>query len=107
METATRYNEDYEMKMYFIIMELSNNIIKHSNAVNAFISIEEKNKSLFIHVQDNGKGFDSNEYNTIEGFGLNQIKARINNMGGEITVLSKIKSGTSIQIKAPISYKKS
>jgi nitrate/nitrite-specific signal transduction histidine kinase len=42
METATRYNEDYEMKMYFIIMELSNNIIKHSNAVNAFISIEEK-----------------------------------------------------------------
>jgi signal transduction histidine kinase len=54
METATRYNED-EMKMYFIIMELSNNIIKHSNAVNAFISIEE-NKSLFIHVQDNGKG---------------------------------------------------
>jgi hypothetical protein len=27
-------------------------------------------------------------------------------MGGEITVLSKIKSGTSIQIKAPISYKK-
>jgi signal transduction histidine kinase len=98
METATRYNEDYEMKMYFIIMELSNNIIKHSNAVNAFISIEEKNKSLFIHVQDNGKGFDSNEYNTIEGFGLNQIKARINNMGGEITVLSKIKSGTSIQI---------
>jgi signal transduction histidine kinase len=105
METATRYNEDYEMKMYFIIMELSNNIIKHSNAVNAFISIEEKNKSLFIHVQDNGKGFDSNEYNTIEGFGLNQIKARINNMGGEITVLSKIKSGTSIQIKAPISYK--
>jgi signal transduction histidine kinase len=84
-------------------MELSNNIIKHSNAVNAFISIEEKNK-LFIHVQDNGKGFDSNEYNTIEGFGLNQIKARIN-MGGEITVLSKIKSGTSIQIKAPISYK--
>jgi glucose-6-phosphate-specific signal transduction histidine kinase len=48
METATRYNEDYEMKMYFIIMELSNNIIKHSNAVNAFISIEEK-KQITIH----------------------------------------------------------
>jgi hypothetical protein len=29
METATRYNEDLQkMKMYFIIMELSNNIIK-------------------------------------------------------------------------------
>lgn len=105
-ETAMRYNEDFEMKIYSIIMELSNNIMKHSNATNAFIGIEEKNRSLFIHVRDNGKGFDSTEYYTIEGFGLNQIKARINNMGGEITILSKIKSGTSIHIKAPISYKK-
>ncbi|MFQ3173866.1 MAG: two-component system NarL family sensor kinase [Flavobacterium sp.] len=104
IETAIRYNEDFEMKMYFIIMELSNNIIKHSNATNAFIGIEEKNRSLLIHIRDNGKGFDPDEYYTIEGFGLNQIKARINNIGGEITILSKIKSGTSIQIKAPISY---
>jgi signal transduction histidine kinase len=60
--------------------------------------------TLFIHVQDNGKGFDS-DYYTIEGFGLNQIKARINNIGGQITILSKIKSGTSIQIIAPICCK--
>jgi signal transduction histidine kinase len=57
---------------------------------------KKKNKSLFIHVQDNGKGFDSNEYNTIEGFGLNQIKARINNMGGEISTLqNKIRNFNS------------
>jgi two-component system NarL family sensor kinase len=104
METETRYNEDFEMKIYFIIMELSNNIIKHSNSTNAFIGIEEKDKSLFIHVRDNGKGFESDDYYTIEGFGLNQIKARINNIGGQITILSKIKSGTSIQIIAPITY---
>jgi two-component system NarL family sensor kinase len=104
METETRYNEDFEIKIYFIIMELSNNIIKHSNSTNAFIGIEEKDKSLFIHVRDNGKGFESDDYYTIEGFGLNQIKARINNIGGQITILSKIKSGTSIQIIAPITY---
>lgn len=104
--TSIRYNEDFEMKIYFIIMELLNNIIKHSDANNAFIGIEEKNNSLFIHVRDNGKGFDSNEYSTIEGFGLNQIKARVNNIGGDINILSKIKSGTSIHIKVPITYKK-
>ncbi|MGO4816909.1 tetratricopeptide repeat-containing sensor histidine kinase [Flavobacterium sp. W22_SRS_FP1] len=104
MITTVRYNDDYEIKIYSIIMELLNNIIKHSEATNAFIGIEEKNKSLFIHVRDNGKGFDSADYYTIEGFGLNQIKARVNNIGGEITILSKIKSGTSIQIKAPITY---
>lgn len=106
MEMSVRYNEDYEMKIYFIITELLNNIIKHSNATNAFVGIEEKNNTLLIHVRDNGKGFDSNEYSIIEGFGLNQIKARINNIGGEITIQSKVKSGTSIHIKTPISYKK-
>jgi signal transduction histidine kinase len=30
----TRYNSEFEMKMYFIIMELLNNVIKHSNAEN-------------------------------------------------------------------------
>lgn len=105
-DTSIRYNEDFEMKIYFIIMELLNNIIKHSDANNAFIGIEEKNNSLFIHVRDNGKGFDSNEYSTIEGFGLNQIKARVNNIGGDINIISKIKSGTSVHIKIPITYKK-
>lgn len=105
-DTSIRYNEDFEMKIYFIIMELFNNIIKHSDARNAVIGIEEKNNSLFIHVRDNGKGFESNDDTAIEGFGLNQIKARVNNIGGEISILSKIKSGTSIHIKAPITYKK-
>lgn len=105
-EASKRYNEDFEMKIYFIITELLNNVTKHSNATNAFVGIEEKNKTLLIHVRDNGKGFDSNKYNIIEGFGLNQIKARINNIDGEISVQSKVKLGTSIHIKAPISYKK-
>ena len=30
--TKTRYNEEFEMKIYFIITELLNNIIKHSQA---------------------------------------------------------------------------
>jgi signal transduction histidine kinase len=28
------------------------------------------NDQLLIHVWDNGTGFDTNKYNTIEGFGL-------------------------------------
>jgi signal transduction histidine kinase len=63
-------------------MELLNNVIKHSNAENTTLSLQEIEN--LIHVRDNGVGFDTNEYNTIEGFGLNQIQARINNMEGEL-----------------------
>ena len=106
METSTRYHEDFEMKMYFIIMELLNNVMKHSKAKNAFLGIEEKNNSLFIHVRDNGIGFkNTGVYKSTDGFGLNQIKARVNNIEGEITIQSKMKLGTSIYIKVPITHK--
>jgi signal transduction histidine kinase len=70
------------MKMYYN-MELLNNVIKHSNAENTTLSLQEVENELLIHVRDNGVGFDT-EYNTIRGFGLNQIQARINNMEGEL-----------------------
>ena len=44
-------------------------------------------------------------YQTIEGFGLNQIKARVNAMNGKFKIISKINQGTTIEIMAPIEYK--
>ena len=104
--TKTRYNEDFEMKMYFIIMELLNNIIKHSQANQAHLTIQENNKSLQIKIEDNGKGFDSNTFYILEGFGINQIKARISNLKGTILITSKLNEGTTIAIEVPITYQK-
>jgi glucose-6-phosphate-specific signal transduction histidine kinase len=35
--TSTRYQEEFEMKMYFMITELLNNIMKHSYANQALL----------------------------------------------------------------------
>lgn len=102
VDEKTRYNPEFEMKMYFITTELLNNVNKHSGAKKAKLTLREVNNDLLLHVWDNGKGFDANEYNTIEGFGLNQIQARINYMKGQIIVESNIYSGTSIHLKVPI-----
>ncbi|MEO7978937.1 ATP-binding protein [Flavobacterium sp.] len=97
-----RYNEKFETRIYFIISELLNNIIKHSQANKAQVVLTENTDGLHIQINDNGKGFDINEFNFVEGFGLNQIKARINNMNGHIDVKSKKNQGTSIKIRVPI-----
>ncbi|WP_409416090.1 ATP-binding protein [Flavobacterium sp. PS2] len=98
----TRYHEKFEMRIYFIISELLNNIIKHSEATIASVSLVENNSNLIINVNDNGKGYNTNEFNIAEGFGLNQIRARIKNLKGDIEVISKIDMGTSIKIDVPI-----
>ncbi|AWG21549.1 two-component sensor histidine kinase [Flavobacterium faecale] len=104
-ENTKRYHEDFELKMYFIITELLNNIIKHSNATHAKLKLAEIENILYIHITDNGQGFDTKKFMIIEGFGLNQIRARIKNMHGKISINSAMDSGTSISIKAPITFK--
>ena len=104
VDQHTRYDEDFEMKIYFIIMELLNNIIKHSDAQEAKLTLKESNNSLLINIIDNGKGFDSKKFHTLEGFGINQIKARLNNLNGTIDINSKINLGTAIKISVPIVY---
>jgi signal transduction histidine kinase len=105
-DRKTRYAEDFEIKIYFIVTELLNNIIKHSQATQAKLSIHENNEFLNINISDNGKGFDTNRFDILEGFGINQIKARINNLIGNIDINSKIDSGTEIKIVVPITYPK-
>lgn len=97
-----RYNEDFEMKLYFIIAELINNIIKHSNATHASINAEETGTYLIIHINDDGSGFNTNQFETHEGFGINQIRARINNMKGEFIINSAPNKGTAIYLKVPL-----
>lgn len=97
-----RYNEDFEMKLYFIIAELLNNIIKHSGATTADVAINEVENKLFIAVSDNGNGFMDSKLDVTEGFGINQIRARINNMKGEFIINSTLNRGTIASLKIPI-----
>lgn len=100
--TTTRYNEDFEMKIYFIITELLNNITKHSQASKGTVTIQDNNESLQIEIIDNGIGFDTDKFEFLEGFGLNQIQARINHLNGTLTINSKLDSGTLVSILLPV-----
>ena len=101
IDPEMRYNEKIEMKIYFIVAELFNNIIKHSGANKAELSLNEKQNLLIIIIKDNGKGFKTDKLKDVEGFGLNRIRARIKKYKGNISITSKVNEGTSIKIKVP------
>ena len=98
----TRFNKEFEMKIYFIITEVLNNIIKHSKANTATIVINQTANFLQIEINDNGIGFNSEGFDAIKGFGLHQIKARIRNMNGFFSIESKNQFGTKINFEIPI-----
>jgi two-component system, NarL family, sensor kinase len=99
--TEKRYIEKFEMNLYFITSELCNNIIKHSEAKKAKITLKEKNNYFLLRIQDDGNGFKTKKIKD-EGFGLNRIRARIKKFKGTFDINSTPNEGTTIKIKIKI-----
>ncbi|WP_148284815.1 sensor histidine kinase [Polaribacter sp. MED152] len=102
IEKVARYHQNFEIKVYNIINELINNILKHSMAKKALITLKEEEGKLYITIKDNGVGFDKTKINENHGLGINQIDARIHMMKGYFNIDSSKKKGTKITIELPI-----
>lgn len=89
--------QSMQLSIYRIVQELINNIIKHSEATEALVQLNQNKNKLIITVEDNGKGFAFDTSN--KGIGLQNIESRLSLLNGKIEVDSKDKLGTSVYIE--------
>lgn len=102
-KNLSRFEQNFEIKIFNIINELLNNILKHSGANKGLIKLEQIEGNLQVVVSDNGIGFDVEKIQEKDGIGISQIEARISVLQGLFKVNS-IKGGTRIFISVPIIY---
>ena len=81
-----------EWTITMVLKELTNNVIKHSNANKCNIEINESSNNYIVIISDNGNGFES-----IDGTELSSIRERIKLVNGVIDITSK-KSPTTIKV---------
>lgn len=105
VDDVARYEEKFEIRIYNIVQELINNILKHSKATIAEVYLLVKDNKLHIRIEDNGIGFKVKEVTKKDGLGINQIEARIQVMKGTFQVNSVLNKGTKIKIAIPIQEK--
>ena len=86
------------LSIYRIIQELVNNIIKHSGATEALVQLHREAEKLSITVEDNGKGFASQQ-NGKTGIGLSNIRSRVSYLNGSLDIRSEEQKGTSVYIE--------
>lgn len=84
------------MNIYRTIQEAINNSIKHANASQINLTINSDDKNIDILIDDNGKGFQENEVDHING--LNNMRQRIKDSNGTIEIKSALNVGTKIII---------
>lgn len=88
-----------EVIFYRILQECVSNIIKHSNAKNAEVLINNDESSITLKISDDGKGFSANEgdSNKVQsGFGLKGIEERVKMLNGKLEIQSAKSIGTTI-----------
>jgi signal transduction histidine kinase len=100
VEGVTILPEDLHLGVYRIVQEALNNIVKHSEATEAHVSLTIHDEQLNLHIQDNGDGFNVKKHST--GLGLDSMRERANLMGARMTISSAKGAGTEIFVSMPI-----
>jgi len=91
-----------EIHIFRTIQEAMSNIIKHSEATAANISVTENEDYLHFIIRDNGKGFDHEiAVVTSKSLGLKVMNERISSLGGQLVFKPGKVNGTVIEIKIP------
>ena len=104
-------DNDTKIHIYRLIQEGLNNIMKHADADRVVIKLVGKFPNIILRIEDNGKGFDLKARELSSGkekrMGLRSMNERVNLLGGEMTIQSRIMKGTKIFIKFPFKGKNS
>lgn len=95
------------LHLFRIIQELLSNIVKHSEAKSAEISIRKNANQLILRMKDSGKGFDYKQKVALSrSLGMQSIIERSKILKADLKVISKINKGTLITLKLPIEKRK-
>lgn len=91
-----------EQAVYRIADEALTNVVRHSGATEAQLSLARRNGRIELQVRDNGAGFDSTGDAPDGHVGLQGMKERAELVGGELNVVSD-DEGTRIRFEVETS----
>lgn len=100
-EGTEKLSEIQTTHLFRIIQEAVSNAVKHANCTEIVIDINVQSENrICVNIHDNGKGFDP--LPTTEGNGLNNLKLRVEELQGTLSISSDLNLGTHINVCFPL-----
>jgi signal transduction histidine kinase len=84
------------LNLFRVLQEALQNACKHADASHIHIYFIQQKRMQFI-IEDNGKGFEQDRID--QGFGLQNMQARANEIGFQFNIESKQEKGTRILLE--------
>jgi signal transduction histidine kinase/DNA-binding LacI/PurR family transcriptional regulator len=101
-------NRSQELNIYRIIQEALQNVVKHSGADLAQVTLKTGDSLLRLAIRDNGKGLGGRKQgpaggmkNRREGLGLRSMEYRAHQVGGEYRLRSR-RGSTVVEVAIPL-----
>ena len=96
-------DHEIQVTIYRMIQEISSNIVRHSGAGIVFLTVVSEKGSVRLQVYDDGQGFSPGGMRkTGQGYGLENLRNRADDMGGELMIDSAPGCGTWVEARLPI-----
>lgn len=91
--------DEHRTCIYRIVQEALRNAVRHANARNVRIGLDQSDKQLILTIQDDGHGFVPERE---KGLGLLGMEERVKHLHGSFQVESAPGAGTSIRVELPL-----
>lgn len=97
-----RLPEEVAVTLFRIVQELTNNIVKHAQASQVLIQLLQRDSTLFLTVEDDGRGFDLEEARQQTSMGMSSVASRVDYLKGDLEMETAPGQGTSVSIFIPL-----
>lgn len=97
--------KDVALCLFRVAQESLGNVVKHSKAKGARVSVGANATCIWLRVSDVGRGFDLDTQNARAGIGLIGMRERPRLVGGTLVVKSEPERGTEILAEVALSAK--
>ncbi|MCY0987143.1 GAF domain-containing sensor histidine kinase [Nannocystis sp. ILAH1] len=85
--------------LYRVVQEALNNALRHAQATAIEVTLARTSTGIRLQVEDDGVGFVEGDS---DGFGIRNMRARIQDMGGSLRIDSMLGAGTRLVVDMPL-----
>jgi len=97
--TSERLPTAVETALYRVIQEAMTNVVRHARATRVDVLAERRGDRVIVMVEDNGVGFEPDQVQRGDHFGLLGLRERAEALGGTLTVESAPGAGTTVVVE--------
>jgi len=101
-----RMDIETETHLFRIAQEGLTNIARHSGATATRVTLDQYRDRVLLSIEDNGRGMRDGQLPAQPSLGLTGMRARTNEIGGELRLNKPPGGGLRIEVYAPLSAKK-